>query len=103
MANHPIFGCSTFSGAPSVVTAAPTASMSEIAAVCTPILSFIRAHPSFDELIRPDQQGLRDRQSKRLGGLEVDHELELGRLLHRKVGGLGAFKDPVRVDGAGLE
>ena len=36
---------------------------------------------------------LRDRQTERLGGLEVDHQLELDRLLDWEVGRLGAFED----------
>src|SRR5438445_2462137 len=41
----------------------------------------------FDHLIRPQQQRLRDRQPERLGGLEVDDQLELGGLLDGKIGG----------------
>ena len=41
---------------------------------------------------------MRDRQPERLGGLEIDHQLEFGRLLDRKIGGLGAFKDLSDVD-----
>jgi hypothetical protein len=43
---------------------------------------------SFNHLIRPLQDRRRDRQAERLGGLEVDDELELGGLLDRKLGGL---------------
>src|SRR6266581_9605208 len=35
-----------------------------------------------DDLIRPPQQRRRDRQAERLGGLEVDDQLEGGGLLH---------------------
>src|SRR5712691_6505204 len=52
-----------------------------------------------DQLIRAQQQGLRDRQAERLRGLEVDDQLELGRLLHRQVGGLGALQDLIHVRG----
>jgi hypothetical protein len=38
-----------------------------------------------DHLIRPQQQRRRDREAERLRGLEVDNEVELGRLLNRKV------------------
>jgi hypothetical protein len=31
-----------------------------------------------DDLIRAQQQRLRDREAERFGGLEVDHKLELG-------------------------
>ena len=39
-------------------------------------------------------------EAERLGGLEVDHQLELGRLLHRQVGGLLALEDASRAPGA---
>ena len=38
---------------------------------------------------------MRDRQSQRLGGLEVNHELELRRLFDREAGGLGALENLV--------
>jgi hypothetical protein len=34
---------------------------------------------------------LRDRQAERLSGLEIDYQLEFGRLLDRQVGRLGAL------------
>jgi hypothetical protein len=36
---------------------------------------------SFNHLIRPRKQRPRDGEAERLGGLEVDHHLELRRLL----------------------
>jgi hypothetical protein len=47
--------------------------------------------PSFDHVLRAQQQRRRDRETERLGGLEVDHELELRRLLDGRVGGLSAL------------
>src|SRR5437016_393835 len=44
-----------------------------------PIL--VRVMALLDDLVRPPQHRLRDRQAERLGGLEVDDQLELGRLL----------------------
>jgi hypothetical protein len=32
-------------------------------------------------------------EAKRLGGLEIDHQLERGRLHDRQIGRLGAFED----------
>jgi hypothetical protein len=56
---------------------------------------------SFDHLIRPLQQRLRDREAEGLGGLEVDHQLELGGPLDRQLGRPGAFEYLVHVrDGA---
>src|ERR1700675_3334007 len=37
------------------------------------------------------------------GGLEVDRQLETGRLLHRQVGRLGALKNPVNIGRGALE
>src|SRR5690349_21322706 len=54
--------------------------------------------PSLDDLIRPLKKQRRDRQTKRLGGLEVDDEVELRRLLDGQVGGLGAPQDSVNVN-----
>src|SRR5206468_10199171 len=49
-----------------------------------------------DHIIRAQQQRLRDGDTERLGGLEVDYELELRRLLERQVVGFRAFNYPVR-------
>src|SRR5258706_9490384 len=50
-----------------------------------------------DHLIRPLQEGLGDGQAEGLGGPEVDHQLELRRLLDGEVGRLRAFQDLVHV------
>jgi hypothetical protein len=42
---------------------------------------------------------LREREAEGLGGLEVDHELELRGLLERKVAWLCALEDLVDVSG----
>src|SRR5262249_61179780 len=47
--------------------------------------------PLLDHLIGSTQQRRRNRESERPGGLEVDHEFVLGRLLHGKIGGLWAL------------
>ena len=44
----------------------------------------------FDHPVRPLEKRRRDRQAERLGGLEVDGEVELGGLLNREISGLGA-------------
>ena len=38
---------------------------------------------------------LRDGEAERLGGLEVDYDVEFAWLLHREVGGLCPFEDAV--------
>jgi len=39
-----------------------------------------------------------DRQPERLGGLEIDDQLERRWLLDRQIGGLGALENPAGVD-----
>src|SRR5262249_21832589 len=50
-----------------------------------------------DDLIGPRKHGRWDRQTERLGSPHVDHQLELGGLLHGKVGGLRPLEDLVDV------
>src|SRR5207244_545265 len=52
---------------------------------------------SLDDLICPLQERGRDRESERLHGLHVYHQLELRRLLDGKIRGLGALEDFVDV------
>src|SRR5438132_4759148 len=53
---------------------------------------------SLNNLVRTLQYRLWDREAKRLGGLKVDHELELCTLLHGKVCRLRTPEDLVNVD-----
>jgi hypothetical protein len=64
--------------------------------------SEIPTGPSLDDLIRPQQERRRNRQAERLGGLEVDDQLERGRLLDRQVSGLRTFQDLVDIDGGSV-
>ena len=50
-----------------------------------------------DHVIRAPKERRRHGEPNRLGGFEVDHQLELGGLLHGQVGGLGAFQDLVDI------
>jgi hypothetical protein len=56
-------------------------------------------HDSLNHLIGLEQERRGDRQTQRLGGLEVDDEFEFHGLLHGQVGGLRAFEDPVCIVG----
>jgi len=53
---------------------------------------------SLDHLIRPLQERRRDREAEGPGGLEVDHQLELRRLLDGEVGRLGALENLIDVN-----
>ena len=53
-----------------------------------------------DDLIGPQEEGLGNGEPQRLGGLEIDHQLELVRLLDGQVAGLGALEDLVDSSGA---
>src|SRR5713101_3479590 len=53
-----------------------------------------------DDLIRPQQERLRNREPDGLRRLEVDDQLELGRLLDGQVGRLGALQDLVNMAGS---
>ena len=63
--------------------------------------SFAWRLPSFDHLVGAASSVERHVEAERLGGLEVDDELELGRLLDRQVGRFLALENAADVD-AGL-
>src|SRR5437870_10056370 len=65
--------------------------------------SFQRLPPvaSFNDLIRAPQQRRRDREAERPGGLEVDHQLVLGRLFDWEFRGLAALENLLHVCGGG--
>src|SRR5262245_66283456 len=55
---------------------------------------------SFDHLVGEQQKRFRNRETERLGRLEVDDKLEFRGLLDREVGRLGSFEDLIHVGGA---
>src|SRR5262245_59864034 len=52
-----------------------------------------------EDLVRSSQKRCGNREAERLGGLEIDREIELRRLLHREIGWVRAFQDLVDVRG----
>src|SRR5947209_5431933 len=52
-----------------------------------------RSPTSLYDLVGAGEDRGRHGQAERLGGLEIDHQLENGRLLDRQVGGLRARED----------
>ncbi len=53
--------------------------------------------PSLDHLVRSEQQRWRDRQTERLGGLDVDDQLKLYRRLDGKLVGRRPLEDAIGI------
>ena len=53
---------------------------------------------TFDHLVGAAEQRERDGEAERLGGLEVDDQLDFRGLLDRQVGRLLALENPAGVD-----
>src|SRR5262249_48446405 len=56
------------------------------------------APASLDHLVGEREQPIRHVETERLGGLEIDHELELGRLHHRRISRLLALEYSPGID-----
>src|SRR5207245_11236293 len=61
----------------------------------------VSPHGSPDHLIGEEERRRWNVETERLGGLEIDHQLKLGRLDHWQVGWFGALENFADVD-AGL-
>src|SRR5258705_8638627 len=68
-----------------------------------PARSIVAHALSLDYLIRAQQHLLRDVDSERLCGFEIDHQLEDGGLLDGQVARLGAAQDFIDIDGGAPE
>src|SRR5262245_9600755 len=58
-----------------------------------------KAWNSLNQLISLCDEARRHFETKCFGGLEIDHQLELGRLLDGKIGGVGTLQDLVHKRG----
>jgi len=62
-----------------------------------------RLHPSLDHFIGANEERLRDCQPKRLRSLEIDREIEFGRLLNGNIARFGVAQILVDILSGALE
>jgi hypothetical protein len=62
-------------------------------------ISCVAKYALFDQLVGTQKERLGDGEPDRLGSLEVNHQLELGRELNRQFAHLGAAQQAVDVGG----
>jgi hypothetical protein len=62
-----------------------------------------RTASSFDHLVGAQHDRRRHFETERPCGLQIDNELELGRLLYRQVGGLGAIQKAINIEPANTD
>jgi hypothetical protein len=67
----------------------------EFSSILTPPFGCL---PLLDHLIRARQHVRRNCQADLFGGFQIDHQLELRRLLYGQVGGFGTFQDSVQLE-----
>ena len=70
-------------------------SLSSVRSDPSPAIAMFESHDSFDHLVGAEQHAPWDLEAERLGGLQVDDQLELGRLLERDVARLRALENLV--------
>jgi hypothetical protein len=62
-----------------------------------------KQHRYSDHLVSQGAEHRRNFQSKELGGLEIDHQFEFGRLFHGQIGRFSALEDTAKVNGGSTE
>jgi hypothetical protein len=94
--NIPSFGCTCLSAAPH----SRKRPGSGIGARCSVVSrrAYLSRGSSFDHVVGAAKNRWRDRHAERLGGLEIDHQLEPRRSLDRQVGRAGTGGNPADID-----
>ena len=85
------------------VRCCPKADKQQIVSVCPLSAISVPTHPNkkhryFDHLVGGHLDDQRHREAERLGGLEIDDQLEFGRLDYWKIGRLRTLENSADVD-----